>query len=291
MKSHGVFSSSTRRTFLAAALLAACAGTVRGATPTNDPALPKPVPAGRFDTLAAVSPFAPPSAAPVAAALTPPPPQPSWAEAWLLTSVAELGSGQYRLTLTKRKAGEGKGNDRVVVTTGQENAENIAIAGVQWSDKPEQTRITLNRSGVFAVFTFDPSATSPQGPGGGGAGIPGRIPGTPGAGFNVPPPPTFRPGMPTPAQTAPFMPGAEQALPPPPPPPAMMNNVPGRTADDMTPQRAGTRTAPIPAAPPATVVPQGRLYRPPGNNAANSPAAIRTLPGTVRADDEDDEPL
>lgn len=261
--------------------LAGFAHGVRAAGAANDVTLPKPVPANRYDALAAVSPFAPPSAAPVATAPPPPPPQPSWAEAWLLSSVAELGAGKYRLTLTKRKAGEGKGNDRVVVTTGLENSEGITIAGVQWSDKPEQTRITLNRSGVFAVFTFDPSTLNAQGAGGGSAALPGRVPGAPGSGLTAPSSnPAFRPGMSQPGQTAPFNPGAELAVPP--PPPAM--NLPARPqSDELAPQRAGTRTAPIPAAP-STTAPQGRVFRPPG-----APSSLRTPPGAPPNDQDEEE--
>ncbi len=281
MIARGVYFSILRGAFVGVlCLLLAGGSAARAASGTNDPALPKPVPANRYDVLAAVSPFAPPTAAPAPVAQPPPPPQPSWAEAWLLSTATDLGAGQYRVTLAKRKAGEGKGNDRVIITTGQENPESIAIAGVQWSDKPEQTRITLNRSGVFAVFTFDPSALNAQGTGGGGAAMMGKFPG---AGLNVPPPmPANRPGMPTPAQITPFNPGAEQGLQPPPPPPAM--NVPGRAQlDDLAPQRAGMRTAPIPAAP-QTTPPQGRVFRPPG-----APSSLRpqpALPGS-QPDEED----
>jgi hypothetical protein len=259
----------------AAILFSACALSL-AADASNEAALPKPVPPARYAALAAVSPFAPPTAAPTAAAPPPPPPQPSWAEAWMLSSVAEVGPGQYRLTLNKRKAGDGKGNDRVVLVSGQENEEHISIAGVQWSDKPEQTRITLNRSGVFAVFTFDPSALAAQSSGGGGMAQ-GRPPGLP-AGM---PQPLNRPGMPGGVPQPPtYSPGADANFTPPPPP-----TMPAPTSRPQSeiPQRAGTRTGPIPGAPAATV-PSPRVFRPPGS--PGGPPVIQELPGGSNTDKE-----
>lgn len=270
----------------ALALSAGLAVAAPGSSAT-DAALPKPVPAERYAALGSVSPFAPPSAAPVATPPPPPPPQPTWAEAWTLSSVAELGGGQYRLTLTKRKPGDNKTTDRIIVTTGQENPENIAIAGVQWSDKPEQTRITLNRGGVFAVFTFDPSALastnapapSPLAGFAPGAGRPSGALGTPGVNM---PQPSNRPGMQLPGGVNPPLPGAPQGFtPPPPPPPSAF--VPPQPAE--LPQRGGTRNTPIPAAPPPQLAPN-RVFQPP----ASGVPTIRELPGVSNADGDEEDP-
>ncbi len=279
----GWMKTPRKKPFLIASLLLAGAAPAGGqapakiGSPSMDAALPKPVAAERYAKLAAVSPFAPPSAAPATTPPPPPPPQPTWAEAWTLSSVAELGGGQYRLTLTKRKPGDGKSTDRLIVATGQDNPENISIAGVQWSDKPEQTRITLNRGGVFAVFTFDPSALSTPNSGASsasplagfapGAARPSGALGTPGV--NIPQP-----------SNRPAMPGAPQGFtPPPPPPPSAF--VPPQPAE--IPQRGGTRTGPIPAAPPPPV-PPNRVFQPP----VGAPTT-RDLPGMSDADSADDQ--
>jgi len=225
--------NASQSAFTCAVLLLAALSVNTSAAPTApamDAGLPAPASAGRYAKLAKVSLFAPPTAAAASTPKPSPPPQPTWAEGWKLTSLAEIGTGRYRLGLTRSKpAADSKTADRIVVISGETNSEGITLAGVQWSAQPGQTRVTLNRSGVFAVFNFDPTSlllTQGAGPG------------------------LARPAM-TPGQSAPA---------------PLMNAPPG---GGEIPQRAGTRTGPIPSgpAPPAPPTAPARIFQPPANSA------------------------
>lgn len=191
-------------------LLSAGTYPAKGA-PSSAPPLevtfPKPPPAGRYDSLGARSPFAPPTAPVQATTAPPPPPPPIWAEKYTLGSAMQLGPG-FKVTLTPKNPTGGANAspaERVTIATGESNSEDISIGNVQWSDQAGQTRVTLIKGGVPGVFTFDttalsPGVTSPNGARIGGTNLPNnpmlpanviRPPNVPQPSFQ--PPPQFQP--------------------------------------------------------------------------------------------------
>lgn len=119
-----------------------------------DDAIPKPFPPGHFDKLAAHSPFSPPTAAALA---TPPPPAPPGPKPFEKYTVVWLGQqgDQYVAGLNNKETSE-----RIRVRTGEFNPEGIELVSVNWSEKPEQTRVTLTNKTQTGEVGFDPSAAS-----------------------------------------------------------------------------------------------------------------------------------
>lgn len=254
------------------------------ANDATDPRLPRPVAADRYRALAARSPFSPPTAEAPPPVVAPVPPPPGWGEKYVLGGLGQFGAG-YRVTLSpKNPVGAGAASsagganasaaERLVIFTDQPNAEGITLGGVQWGDDPRQTRVTLLKGGVPAVFNFDAnalstanarSATAPPTP------ISPRLPNAPGVTQQTPlPGATPTPGIVrSPVTRAPIRPppsssptgapapnGGAVPFTPPAPPPA-----------------APVRVAPLPGTP--VVAPNAAIARPP-------------QPGNAATEDEED---
>lgn len=229
--------------------------------------IPKPLAAGRYQALAARSPFSPPSAPVIAPPPAPTPPPPGWAEKWILASAAQIGTG-YRVTLAPKLGGAG-GNtspaERLIIVTGEDNAERISLSQVQWSEQAGQTRVTLIKDGVPGVFTFEPGAL---------AGSAATAPNNAGRSMNplpgggLPAPPSFPQGP----SNRPVINPVPQPVPPggqfqrPTLPPGIVQPATGR--------------APIRAAPPPP---------PPIAPRVVTPGVRSTLPGNNAGSDDDDE--
>ena len=237
--------------------------------PAPDPLIPGPRAADRYQVLAARSPFSPPTAEAPPPVATPTPPPPAWGEKYTLGGLAQFGAG-YKVTLNPKNpvgagatASAGSNNvnptERLVIITGTPGPEGITLVGVQWNDDPKQTRATLLKNGVPAVFTFDPTAlTAARGNAVTACSIPAPRSSASGPGVSAPPggfsPPSSpaaggapvpgivrRPNTRAPIRPPPPAPGPNGVplVAPPPPPSAPIRVaprsapvVPGNTADN-----------------------------------------------------------
>ena len=166
-----------------------CVAVLLAASARADDPLPQPAAPKRYDSLAARSPFAPPTGpAPAAAATPTPPPDPSWSDNLVVTSIMQNGN-DYTATVMEKDT-----SARCLVRSGVAREDNqLELAKVVWADKPEAIKVTLRKGSQLGDVHFDASAASTSGPAPGQP--PGRVPVPP---VNFHPPPGVPGGLPSP---------------------------------------------------------------------------------------------
>ena len=214
-----------------------------------DDVLPKPVPADRYNKMAAHSPFTPPTT-PVA---TPPPqvapPPPSWLDK-LSVNMLMQDHGVFYATVVDQDS-----PTHIYLSSDKEDPDShMAIASVKWdSENHDETPIiTLRRGTDFGQVRYEPGTSS-----GPGMVIQPR-PGVSGAAPN-----NFRVPQPAPAI------------------PGQLNQPQPTNAAN-----AALRRGPIRAVPQAPA-PGGRPVVLPGNNPAVQP--VRPVSPQIKTDDDDDD--
>ncbi len=173
---------------LGASLLCVAALLTAGSARADDP-LPQPAAPKRYDSLAAHSPFAPPTGpAPAPVAAPTPPPGPSWSDNLVVTSIMQNGN-DYTATVMEKDT-----SARYLVRSGVKREDNqMELATVTWADKPEAIKVTVRKGSQLGDVRFDASATGTSGP---APGIPpGRVPAPP---VNFHPPPGVPGSVPNP---------------------------------------------------------------------------------------------
>ncbi len=229
----------------------------------EDP-IPRPFKPGRYEKLAAHSPFSPPTAAPVAA---PPPvvaagPKPF--EKYTMIGLGQQGN-DFKVTLLNKETTE-----RFRVSTKEEGPDGLMVASVEWAKDPSQMKVTLRKGTDFGVVGYDPGSVSAGSSGGGGA-----------AGRNPPAMTRFPPPAPVPLPIRP-PPGTFPGAPPGGGPSAIQagggNNNIRRPAVIRSP--GATQPVPMPPGLPMT------------SSSIPNRGVPPAIPGTapVPNDDDDDDP-
>lgn len=135
-----------------------------------DDALPVAYPASRYQKFGLHSPFSPPTVATPPPAPVQGPKAPGWADSLSVAGATQVG-GYYLVTIVDRGS-----NEHFTVSTDPtiKNARDVTLTSVRWFDSLDQTQVTLQRAGEFAVVKFDPSASKSS------PGLPGIQPVTSG---------------------------------------------------------------------------------------------------------------
>ena len=116
----------------------------------DDP-LPQPAAPKRYDSLAAHSPFAPPTGpAPAPAATPPPPPGPSWSDNLVVTSIMQNGNDYTATVMEKDTSAR-----YLVHPASSARTTRLELATVTWAEKPEAIKVTLRKGNQLGDVHFD----------------------------------------------------------------------------------------------------------------------------------------
>ncbi len=120
-----------------------------------DDAVPKAQPAGRYEPMAARSPFM----APTAPGPTPPPVPvqagPHWWDQMVVTSLMEA-EGTFFAAVVDKANGK-----RYVLEKGKADESSLMLADVQWNEHAAQSTVTVRKgTDIAPPLRFDPSATA-----------------------------------------------------------------------------------------------------------------------------------